>query len=349
MTERKLATVETIVEVAPIDGADAIERVRVRGWDVVVKKGEFAVGGACVYFEVDSMLDVTDPRFAFLAPRGVRTDPEGRSGHVLRTAKLRGQYSQGLALPLSSFPEVDQTPPAGTDVTDILGVVKWDPPLPASLSGQVRGVRPSWIPVTDEERIQNLPTEILTAAPGAAWTPTEKIDGSSVTFWSDPDSDPTFGVCSRNLDLLDVGGNTLWELARSTGAIEWLGTLFPGRRVALQGEAFGEGIQGNRLKVRGHHFAAFTLRVDGSEVPRGSWPEAVASRSVPILDLPFPASVEEGIAQVDKIRSRISPDRLAEGVVWRCSSMPSLTLPDGRIFRASFKIVSNAYLLKHGD
>jgi hypothetical protein len=47
-----------------------------------------------VYFEVDSLLDVADPRFAFLAPRGVRTDPQGRTGHVLKTAKLRGQYSR---------------------------------------------------------------------------------------------------------------------------------------------------------------------------------------------------------------------------------------------------------------
>lgn len=131
-TNRRLATVETIADVAAIPGADAIVRARIRGWDVVVKLGEFQVGDRCVYFEVDSMVDVEDERFAFLAPRGVRTDVDGHCGHVLRTVKLRGQYSQGLALPLSSFPELAGAS-VGDDVTVTLGVIKWDPPL-----------RPNW-------------------------------------------------------------------------------------------------------------------------------------------------------------------------------------------------------------
>jgi RNA ligase (TIGR02306 family) len=344
--ERKLATIERIVDVAPIPGADAIVRARVRGWDVVTRVGEFAVGDPCVYFEVDSMLDVTDPRFAFLAPRGTRTDGEGRVGHVLRTVKLRGQYSQGLALPLGAFPELDQGGAPGTDVTGALGVVKWEAPVPASLAGSVRGGRPSWIPVTDEERVQNIP-EIL-AATGCRWVATEKIDGSSATFYVDPGTEHGFGVCSRNLDLLPSGGNTLWALAHATGAVGWLAGLFPGRRVALQGEAFGEGIQGNPLRVRGHRFAAFTLRVDGAEVPRDLWPAEVAALSVPVLgSLEFPASLEGALAAVDRIKSLISPDRLAEGVVWRGADAAHVAVGD-QIHRASFKVISNGYLLKNG-
>jgi RNA ligase (TIGR02306 family) len=345
---RRLVTVETIADLAEIPGADMIVRARVRGWDVVVKKGEFAVGDACVYHEVDSMLDPADPRYSFLKP--TRTLEDGLAVHVLRTMKLRGQYSQGLALPLAAFPELGAAP-AGTDVTDILGIVKWDPPIPANLSGQVRGNRPSWIPMTDEERIQNLPPEIL-AVPGMDWEATEKADGSSVSIWSDPTADDgvTFGVTSRNLDLVDTPGNTLWGLARSTGVADWLADLYPGRRVVLQGEAFGEGIQGNPLRMKGHHLRAFTLRADGTEVPRGLWPDAVMSLSVPVYpDLAFPATLDEAIAQVDKIRSLISPDRYAEGVVWRSASSPSLVLPDGRVLRASMKVLSNHCLAKAKD
>ena len=108
MAERRLATIETIASISPIPQAEAIVRARVRGWDVVVKKDEFLPGDTCVYFEVDSMLDVSDPRFEFLAPRGVRVDENGREFHVLKTARLRGQYSQGLVVSTELFPELGE-------------------------------------------------------------------------------------------------------------------------------------------------------------------------------------------------------------------------------------------------
>ena len=55
--ERSLATVETIESLHPIDGADAILRARVRGWDTVIRLGDFQVGDRVIYFEVDSHLD----------------------------------------------------------------------------------------------------------------------------------------------------------------------------------------------------------------------------------------------------------------------------------------------------
>src|SRR5690606_33815341 len=109
-------TVAVVDSVSPIPDADRIEKARIRGWDVVVRAGEFRAGDLCCYFEIDSMLDVTDPRFEFLAGRGVRTDPDGRSGHVLKTMRMRGQVSQGLALPITEFPELDGSLP-GDDVT----------------------------------------------------------------------------------------------------------------------------------------------------------------------------------------------------------------------------------------
>src|SRR5690606_38901714 len=105
------------------------------------KLGEFAVGDRCVYFEVDTLLDVADPRFEFLAPRGVRTDTDGVYGHVLKTARFRGQYSQGLVLPLEAFPELAGAD-VGDDVTDLLPVIKWAPPIPANIAGSVRGPLP---------------------------------------------------------------------------------------------------------------------------------------------------------------------------------------------------------------
>lgn len=343
MTEtRHLATVETIAELAPIPDADAIERARVRGWDVVVKKGEFSVGDRCVYFEIDSMLDVADERFAFLAPRGVRTTEAGRAWHVLKTAKLRGQYSQGLVLPLASFPEVSGSA-VGDDVTAALGITKWEPPVPASIAGEVRGPRPGWIPMTDEERIQNVP-DILSVA--GDWVCTEKVDGTSMTVYVDPVTEDR-GVCGRNWDLVESNG-TLWRLARELKLHELLTQTWPGSRAVVQGEVFGEGIQGNPLQVKGQRFALFTVRVDGRELPRADWPQWALEMSVPVRPmLLFPTSVERALSDVDGLASAVTPGRPAEGVVWRAMSAAMVTLPNGETVRASFKVVSNRYLLKH--
>ena len=345
-TERRLATIEVVSEIAPIPEADAIVRARIRGWDIVVKLDEFKPGDPCVYFEVDTMLDVEDSRFEFLAPRGVRTDVYDRKGHVLKTVRLRGQYSQGLALPLSEFPELGafEVDRAGEDVTDILGVFKWEPPVPAELAGQVRGNRPGWIPKTDEERVQNF-ADVL-AVTDQTWVATEKVDGSSVTFWVNGDDE---GVCSRNLDLIETPTNTLWRLARDRNVFALLRASGLGERCAIQGEAYGEGIQKNPLKMRGHHFAAFTVLSEHGDLARSAWPEWALALSVPTHDLVFPTSLEKALEQVDGMKSAISPDRAAEGVVWRSLDNTTIEMPDGRFERASFKVISNRYLLKHDN
>ncbi len=344
ITTRRLATIELISELSPIKGADAIVCARVRGWDVVVKKDEFKVSDLCVYIEVDTMLDVNDERFAFLSSRGQRTDHvTGRRGHVLKTIRLRGQYSQGLAFSLAHFPELGDgdADRVGEDVTELLGVTKWEPPLSAELAGEARGPRPSWIHKTDEERIQNLPN-ILTAR-DLDWIATEKIDGSSVSFWVDGVDE---GVCSRNFDLLETESNTIWRLARQLDIFAKLRAANVGDQAAIQGEAYGEGIQSNPLKVRGHHFDAFTLLGEDGVVPRTNWPTWAHEISVPTHDLPFPTNLEEALTQVDSLASALNPKRTAEGVVWRSTKAKTVELEDG-VTSASFKVISNRYLLKH--
>lgn len=100
MTERKLATIRRIAEVKEIVGADAIEAVRVDGWWVVVKKGEYQVGQLAVYLEVDSWVPTDIAPFLTKAGHEPK-EYEGIKGERLRTVKLRGQLSQGLLLPIS--------------------------------------------------------------------------------------------------------------------------------------------------------------------------------------------------------------------------------------------------------
>lgn len=338
MTERALATVERVMDVQPIPDADAIDVATVRGWKVVVKKGEFRPGDTCLYIEIDSLLPVRFPAFAFLEPRGVKTveaeDGSSVTGHVLKTVKLRGQISQGLVLPWRG---VEDT---GADVTAILGIVKYEPPIPASLSGQIMGNFPTqFAPKTDAERVQNLTGSFASLVEASGWVATEKIDGTSVTFVKDPGTGK-LRVASRNWELFPSEDLSSMKLARQLGLERILD-----RGMAVQGEMYGEGIQGNPLGIKGHRLALFAVYQDRVQLPVFAWPIELRELGVPVLPLTLPKTVEEVVAQVYGMKSTISPQRQAEGLVWHAFDSSEFDVLDGR---SCFKVINNAYLIKHG-
>lgn len=133
MSLRKLVSIRKISDVSPIKDADYIEVVTIDGWKCVTKKGHFNKGDLAVYFEIDSFLDTARPAFSFLSK--MNRNYEGRTGAVLRTALLRGQLSQGLALPIQDFPEIVELLAKYTDynkvneqhnLAELLNVVKWE-------------------------------------------------------------------------------------------------------------------------------------------------------------------------------------------------------------------------------
>ena len=135
----------------------------------------------------------------------------------------------------------------GVDVTDLLGIVKYEPPIPAELSGKVKGNFPSFLRKTDEERVQNLTKEYEQYIQSdQKFYITEKLDGSSATFYF---KDGVFGVCSRNLELLETAENTFWKVARELDLENKMKKF--GINMSLQGELIGEGIQGNPYKIKG--------------------------------------------------------------------------------------------------
>ena len=148
---RKLASIQTVNAVEPIVNADAIEKIRVLGWWVVVKKGEHQPGDKLVYCEIDSLLPER-PEFEFLRSssfKSAQTDASGNEvlppGFRIKTIRLRGQVSQGICFPLSILPPgapIEE----GADVTEMLGVLKWEPPLAIGLGG--KGAVP-WLPAED--------------------------------------------------------------------------------------------------------------------------------------------------------------------------------------------------------
>lgn len=256
---RKLASIQVVNTAEPIPNADAIERIRVLGWWVVVKKGEFKPGDKVVYCEIDSLLPER-PEFEFLRPssfKPARTDETGAvipAGFRIKTIKLRGQVSQGICFPLSILPPGAPTD-EGADVTDVLGVRKWEPPLPVGMGGRVKGGFPGFLPKTDETRVQVL-EPVLQRHRGKTFYVTEKLDGTSFTAFL---KDGEFGICSRNLWLDETDEtNILVRVARRLGLEAKLRAVAAARgfQPAVQAEVIGPGVQKNKYELK-----EVTLRV----------------------------------------------------------------------------------------
>ena len=347
---RKLATIRKIDALRPIPDADAIECAVVGGWTVVVKKGEFKEGNLAVYCEIDSW--IPHALAPFLSKGKEPRVFDGIAGERLRTMKLRGQLSQGLLLPLiikmggNLLPTSRRIVLEGEDVSEALGIVKYEAPIPAQLAGEVKGMFPGWIQKTDQERVQNLTEEFdYWLKEQHVWEVTEKLDGSSMTVYL---RDGEFGVCSRNLELKPSETNSLWKVAIRND-LE-LKLRRANRNLALQGELIGEGIQGNPYKQKAQEFFLFDIYdIDTSKyltpAERNAFVEEHDIKHVPVLAFGAELWDTLGINSIDgilkfaegkSVMGMIGCER--EGLVFKSKAM-----------QCSFKAISNKFLLKGGD
>lgn len=330
---RKLASIQKIKEIKAIEGADAIEKAYVLGWQLVIRKGEFSVGDLCVYCEIDSVMP-DKPEFEFVRARSNR----------IKTVKLRGQISQGICFPLSILPEALEVQ-EDMDVTEVLGITKFEPPIPANLAAEIKGLFPSFIPKTDETRVQVLES-LLEEYEGTSCYITEKLDGSSATFYL---KDGEFGVCSRNLDLLYNESNSMWKFAIENQLEEKLKKL--NRNIALQGEIIGEGIQKNKYKLRGqtvYFFNVFdidTYSFFSLNQARQLLTELNLNMVNVIEDNYKLESSVEALISKSKMKSLLNKDTVAEGIVIR----PVEETIDRYIGRVSFKAINPDFLIKYDE
>ena len=337
---RKLASIQKINMLEPIEGADAIEKATVLGWQLVVKKGDFKAGDLIIYCEIDSLMP-SKPEFEFLKPRGMR----------VRTIRLRGQISQGICFPLSLLPS-DFNVIEDADCTEVLGIVKYEAPVPAYLSGKVKGKFPSFIPKTDETRVQVL-QKLLDKYVGEKCYVTEKIDGTSVTYYI---NNGEFGVCSRNLELLEDGENTFWKVARQMDIENKLRSL--NGNYAIQGEVVGEFIQDNKLKLRGQTAKFFSVfDIDKFEyLPFEKFMDflkLLELPAVPIISTDYQLSNDiNAIIKMATRKSLVNPEAWAEGIVIRPTAEKIDLLLSTQNFnngRVSFKAINPEFLLKYGE
>lgn len=363
MSDRKLASIRRIAEIRPIEGADMIVCAVIDGWQLVTQKSNnFQVGDLVVYFEIDSVLPERE-EFEFLRERcyvSAQWSVNG-AGFRLKTIKLKGQVSQGLILPTEVVmapylkvihpetfepgwvDEQGQMYPRdeGTDLTALLGVVKYEKPLPAQLQGLVKGTFPRFIHKTDQERIQNCYKYLKHKWNDHLWEVTMKLDGSSFTAYYNKETDE-FGVCSRNMNLKETEENAYWQVARKYDLERKMREY--GVSIAIQGELVGPGVQGNKeglTELDMYVFDVFNIAAQSYEdaASRMFWTGRLGLKHVPVLDAAFNAdeiSLEDLLAMADGPSLNA---KLREGLVFKSLNDPNV----------SFKAISNKWLLKTGD
>ena len=342
---RKMATIRKIDALRPIPGADAIECAIVGGWTCVVKRGEYTAGDLAVYCEIDSFIPTAIAPFLTKPGHYAKTF-EGVEGERLRTVKLRGQLSQGLLLPHDTVWDKNMFDfnrfVEGDDVSELLGIFKFEQSVPAELAGEVKGMFPSQIPKTDQERIQNLSVELEEwRTEQLTWEVTEKLDGSSMTVYV---IDGDVGVCSRNLDLKHNIDNSLWRAAYKHELPAKLANI--GRNIAVQGELIGNGIQGNKYQMRDQDFYVYDIYdIDAGRyftpAERMSLVQALDLLHCPVfksywvLTTESVADLLQG-AEGKTVMGTVGCER--EGLVYKCNER-----------QVSFKAISNRFLLKGGE
>lgn len=372
---RKLASIQKIKAIKPIDGADRIECVQVLNWECVSKKGEYNVGDMVVYFEIDSLL----PDIPLLEWLKGSSWSQKLNKYKISTHKFRNQISQGLVIPISqvvemydqinpdyadtALPEEIMNPIEGADLTELLKIEKYEPPVSNGSLGET--ISHEWyVPKTDEERIQVCAENVLPKYVESEqdwWYASIKLDGTS---------------CTAGLfdDAFLIGGRNQWYKDENmyTTTVKKYGDLHEklnqhlkdtGEYLVFQGELCGPGIQGNKLGLKEKEWFIFNVYISKTgtydsytKVDIGTMVDICGDfglRVVPIVatadkfdfkeNTDIDTIVENLLKYADTFKYRnyfedASPNQIAEGLVFRMNDMTN-----------SFKVISNKFLLKGGE
>lgn len=351
---RKLASIQKVWNIEAIEGADKIELAHVLGWQCVVNKGQFKPMDMAVYFEVDSFLPVRE-EFDFLRKSSYRKTDIMGEGFRLKTMRFRGQISQGLLLPIDTFDELktiaaEDNLEAGIDVTELLGVKKWEIEERATTSGTVIGTLPYDIPHTDETRVQAEPG-LIKEFEGLEYYISTKMDGSSHSIGIDENG---FHVTGHNYEYKDDDSSSFYKLVNERGYKEKMYAFLEQnelRTLTIQGELCAPGIQKNPLKLSKPEWYVFTIRLDGKRVGLDKMTEIcdeLGFNMVPIEErgMNLPKKYPDVDALLLRAEGNYSSGGRKEGIVIRTTEPIYSSLISSNL---SMKVVSNKYLLRNED
>ncbi|MEV6103382.1 RNA ligase (ATP) [Streptomyces sp. NPDC051940] len=336
--------------------ADALELAQVGLYRAVVAKGAFRSGDFAVYIPEQSVLP--DPLIDELGLTGRLAGP---AHNRVKAVRLRGELSQGLVCRPAALDGVDleQATADGTDFAERLGIVKWAPPVPVSMSGDVESA-PDLLPWIDIENLQRYPDVF---APGEPVVVTEKLHGTAccLTYHAADGSQvqvTSKGLGTQRLALKEDGRNLYWRAVRSHGVPETAARLaakYGAERVGVYGEVYGSGVQdlgyGTDARCGGPAYAVFDVAVQTAG--RVRWLDPAELAETLAGELPQVPQLYEGPFEAARIlelatgRETVSGRELhlREGVVIRPRTDRYSPELGGR---AIAKAVSGAYLTRKG-
>lgn len=357
---RKLASIRTIEAVHPIEGADKIEMVIIDGWQVVSQKGNFKEGDKCVYFEIDSIFKTNSPVGLSLPADKAstyNTEEEGRvDGFRIKTIRLRGQISQGYALPLGYFSSFKSVNLESEDLTFELEVLKYDKPE-SGVGGPGRtnaaGSFPTdFIRKTDQERAQNLKRQIFDRyEDGTTFEVSYKLDGSSTTVGRyEKAGEVVDTICSRNLALkLDGPPDSSQFLIVG---LPILNTFVEKDilNIAVQGELVSPNIQKNFEKVTTPTFYAYSFW----SVKDAAYLNPTEARELAVkLGIKYVPVMHENVTLQELFGEGLDQNSLLTKLLEYAEGPSGLNgkYREGLVYKSqdgsfSFKTISNSYLLK---
>jgi RNA ligase (TIGR02306 family) len=325
-----IVDVAKIKEVKEHPNADRLEIHKIKGWEVIAQKGLYKEGDIVVYCPIDAVLPI-ELSDAMEVTKYL-------SKQRVKTARLRGVYSQGLLIPTTFLPEGDYK--IGDDVKDLLGITKYEPPPPpAQFAGTQLKKDDRFNRYTDIENIKNFP-DVLKE--GEQVIISEKIHGSNFRCgWVDEE---TFLAGSHNCNLKEDPDNIYWKIVHKYDLKEKM----RGMGVILYGEVYGPGIQKNfAYDKKEVELVVFDVSLNGvyydyyqaQEIYYG----ILGLPGVPVL---YVGEWEPELVNLADGQSTISDTCIKEGIIIR----PLVGRYDGTIGRVILKHISEKYLLKdYGD
>lgn len=338
--DKNLATIQIVSELNPIAGADKIEVASMKslGWKCVVRKGEFGVGDLGCYIQIDTVVP-DKPEFAFLKDRSFR----------VKTIRLKKTLSQGLLLPLKTCNITFTECVEGIDVSEKIGVKKYEKPIALNMRGVIRGDFPtSILPKTDEINIKSIPFAIDEMKSKEVYI-SVKCDGTSATFLN---VDGDIQVCSRNLSLKETEDNIYWKMYHKYNMKKMFDTI---GNYAIQAELIGPSIQKNPMQLSECELAVFNVYdifnakyLDFAEFQ--NFCQTYGLQTVPIekvcvFDFTLDQLIEMAVGKYASGKQR-------EGIVIRPlkeTYSPAIDEQYGMRGRLSFKVLNDIYLEKEED
>ncbi|MER7517678.1 RNA ligase (ATP) [Streptomyces sp. NPDC126499] len=334
--------------------ADALELAQVGLYRAVVAKGIYRTGDVALYIPEQAVLPP-----ALVEELGLTGRLAGKASDRVKAVRLRGELSQGLVCRPKALDGVDlkQAAEDGTDFARLLGITKWAPPVPPTMSGEVEAA-PDLLPWVDVENLHRFPDVF---EPGEPVVLTEKLHGTAclVTYLADTGrvlvSSKGFGA--RNLALKEDPRNLYWRAVLGHG-LPAVAARLAGRlgatRVGLFGEVYGAGVQdlaygANARAEDGLGYALFDLSAEIDGQVRWLDPAEVLKPG----ELPLVPRLHTGPFDLDTVlalasgRETVSGRELhlREGVVIRPVTERHSPVLGGR---AIAKAVSPAYLTRKG-